>query len=306
MSRLASVTVLTVLTVLLSLGPPADAAVDDPPLVNWAALLPGLSGTRFAPTAEDDCVAGRDACIDKVIREMERRLAPLARSCDHDAPFALGYLRTTEEYRRAIREPGFFEDKAFVNHEDAVFAAYYVAAFDAWHAGGRDRTPPAWQIAFAAADARELPATGNFMLGVNAHINRDLPFVLAGIGLVKPDGATRKTDHDRVNRFLNRVADDFIPELARRFDPAADDRDLPTMLDDLLTFQVIPSWREAAWRNAERLVAAPTAEARERVAAEIEAFAAAQGTLLKTASAYSPLQSSRVRDAHCAATLGQG
>ena len=301
MARLAFV---AVLTVVLALGLPRPAAADDPPYVGWPENLPGLS-QGFKPTAEDDCVAGRDQGIDKVIREMERRLAPLARSCDHDAPFALGYLRTTEEYRRAMLEPGFFEDKAFVNHEDAVFAAFYTHAYDAWHSGEHARTPPAWRIAFAAADRRELPASGNFMLGVNAHINRDLAFVLAGIGLVKPDGSSRKEDHDRVNRFLNRVADDFIPELARRFDPAADDRDLPTALDDVLTFQIVPTWREAAWRNAERLVAAPTAAARAQVAAEIEASAAAQALVLKTAIAYSPLQDSRARDAHCAATEGQ-
>ncbi len=299
MPRLA-VTALTVV-LMLALAPPA--AGEDPEYLGWSALLPPTS-TRFAPTTEDDCVTGRDRCIDRVIQEMERRLAPLARACDHDAPFALGYLRTTEEYRRAMREPGFFEDKAFVNHEDAVFAAYYTDAYDLWHSGQRHRTPPAWQVAFAAADARALPASGNFMLGVNAHIQRDLPFVLAGIGLVKPDGTSRKTDHDRVNRFLNRVADDFIPELARRFDPAADDGNLPTALDDVLTFQIIPTWREIAWRNAERLAAARDAAARREVAASIERYAHSQALLLRAAIAYGPFESSRARDTHCATVGG--
>ncbi len=292
-----------VLSVVLTLALTAPAGAADPDYLGWSALLPPTS-TTFTPTTEDDCITGRDRCIDRVIQEMERRLAPLARSCDHDAPFALGYLRTTEEYRRAIREPGFFEDKAFVNHEDAVFAAYYVDAYDAWHSGRRDRTPPAWRVAFAAADARALPASGNFMLGVNAHIQRDLPFVLAGIGLVRPDGRSRKADHDRVNRFLNRVADDFIPELARRFDPTADDGDLPTALDDILTFQIIPTWRELAWRNAERLAAARTAAERAQVAASIESHAANSALLLKEAIGYRPYETSRARDQHCATVGG--
>ena len=293
-----------VLSVVLTFVLPSVARAEDPPYLGWSTLLQA-SSTGFVPSSEDDCVAGRETCIDKVIREMERRFRPLAVSCDHDAIFALGYLRTTEEYRRTIQDPNFFEDTAFVNHEDAVFAAYYVDAFDAWHAGDRERVPPAWQVAFRAADEKSLPASGNLVLGVNAHIQADLPFVLAGIGLVKPDGSSRKTDHNRVNEFLNRVTDDMIPEMARRFDPTIDDGNLPTFVDDVLTFQSIPLWREIAWRNAERLVAAPDAAARARVAADIHAYAASQARLLALATAYPLLQTSGARDRYCA-SVAQG
>ena len=73
---------------------------------------------------------------------MRRRFDPLAQSCDHDSIFALAYLRTTEEYRRTIEDPTFFEDTAFVNHEDVVFARLYFDAFDAWHSGRREDVPP--------------------------------------------------------------------------------------------------------------------------------------------------------------------
>ena len=70
---------------------------------------------------------------------MQRRFDPLAASCDHGSIFALAYLRTTQEYRRAIEDPTFFDDTPFVNHEDAVFAHLYFDAYDAWH-GGECRT----------------------------------------------------------------------------------------------------------------------------------------------------------------------
>ena len=108
---------------------------------------------------------------------MQRRFEPLADSCDHDSIFALTYLRTTEEYRRTIEDPTFFDDTSFVNHEDAVFARYYFDAFDAWHAGRP--TPRAWAIAFRAASDRSVPAAGNLLLGINAHVQRDLPLVLS-------------------------------------------------------------------------------------------------------------------------------
>ena len=119
---------------------PAAAHADDPPFLDWPALLPGLT-TEYNPSSENDCTAGRTRCVDAVIREMRRRFDPLAASCDHDSIFALAYLRTTEEYRRTIEDPTFFEDTAFVNHEDAVFARYYFDAFDAWHSGRQRRHP---------------------------------------------------------------------------------------------------------------------------------------------------------------------
>ena len=121
--------------------------------------------------------------------------------------------RTTEEYHRFWHE-GHFAEPNWLNHYDAVFGEYYFKAIDDWHNGRRTAVPEAWRIAFDATDKRAVSGYGSLFLGMNAHINRDLPFVLASIGMVKPDGTSRKADHDTVNQFLNRVADGLIPELA--------------------------------------------------------------------------------------------
>jgi Family of unknown function (DUF5995) len=294
MSRV-SLVILVIGAVLLPSGP---ARAQEPPYVGWTELLPGLTA-QYEPSSENDCAAGRTRCIDALIREMTRRFDRLADSCDHDAIFSLAYLRTTEEYRRTVENPAFFEDTPFVNHEAAVFGEYYFRAYDAWHAGRS--APPAWAIAFDAAADRSVSALGNAFLGMNAHIQRDLPFVFERIGMTKPDGSSRKPDHDRVNEFLNRVSDDLYPEVARRFDPTFDDLSVPgTTVDDLLSFQAIPAWRETAWRNAERLVAARTPAERALVAQSIEEFAASQAHTIRLVTAYGPLQSSAARDAYCA------
>src|SRR3954451_5762234 len=290
--------VVSLTLVLLVLAPAARA--QDAPFVGWTQLLPGHT-TEYQPSSANDCTAGRTHCVDAVIREMQRRFDPLAGSCNHDAIFALAYLRTTEEYRRTIEDPTFFEDTPFVNHEDAVFARLYFDAYDAWHAGRSAEVPQAWAIAFQAAADHAMPAAGNLSLGINAHIQRDLPFALAAIGLVKPDGSSRKTDHDRVNIFLNRVTDDLYAEIARRFDPTVDDGNLPGTAYDAGVFQLIPTWREIAWRNAERLVSAPTPEERAAVASSIEAYAASQAQTIRQAQAYAPTQNSLTGDAYCAA-----
>ena len=291
------------LLAVLLLFVPGIARAEEPPFLGWTALLPGLT-TEYEPSSENDCAAGRTRCVDAVIREMQRRFDPLANACDHDAIFSLTYLRTTEEYRRTIEDPTFFDDTRFVNHEDAVFARYYFDAYDDWSAGRLSAVPRAWAIAFASADQRAVSAAGNIALGINAHVQRDLPFVLASIGLVTADGSSRKPDHDRVDEFLNRVADDLYPEIARRFDPTLDDSELPGTADNFAEFQIIPTWREIAWRNAERLVSAPNPQARAQVAADIEAYAASQAQTLRAIYQYGPLGSSAARDAYCAAHHG--
>jgi hypothetical protein len=295
MSRLAVVLV----AAAAALTTPQLARADDPPYVSWTDLLPGLT-TEFEPSSSNICSAGRTQCIDVTIREMQRRFDPLVESCDHDAIFSLAYLRTTQEYRRTVEDPSYFSDTPFVNHEAAVFGRLYFDAYDAWHAGHPEDVPRAWAIAFQAADDRSVSAYGDLSLGINAHIQRDLPFALADIGLVKPDGSSRKPDHDRVNAILNRVSDDLYAEIARRFDPTIDDTNLPGTADDMTLFQIIPTWREIAWRNAERLVNAGTEAERAQVAASIEAYAASQAATMRQSFAYLPGQTSAQRDAYCA------
>jgi Family of unknown function (DUF5995) len=286
--------------VVLALVAPPAALADDPPFVGWSALLPGLS-LPYDPASPDDCIAGRSQCVDKTIREMTRRFDAVASSCDHNAIFSLTYLRVTQAYRQAIDQP-FFDDTQFVNYEDTVFAHYYFGAYDAWADGQIEDVPPAWRIAFDAAAKRKVSASGDLLLGVNAHVQRDLPFVLYSIGgLVAPDGTSRKPDFDRINVILNHVMEPLLAEIARRFDPTIDDTNVPTSLDDVALFQLLAGWREDAWRNAEALADAPTPEARDLVAAQIENDAAAEAQAIVASTAYPPFSGgSAARDAYCA------
>lgn len=283
------------LAVVVSLSVLAGpAAADDPLYLNWATELPALA-SEYDPSALDDCRSGRLQCVDKVVREMTRRFDDLADDCDHDALFSLAYLRTTEEYKRAAETPGFFEDTSFVNFEDAVFARYYFEAYDAWHAGNLAATPPAWRVALDAADDRAVDASTNVLLGISAHINRDLPFVLWEIGLVKSDGSTRKTDHDKVNDFLARVL--FYSEAKARFDPS-----LPEDGESPGAINLVVAWREQAWRNAERLAAAEHDPVQLAIVkASIEEAARAEADTLRSSGSYGLLESSAARDAYCAA-----
>jgi hypothetical protein len=305
MKRVVATFLATVLlTGVAVAGGTTIASAEDPTFVGWTDVLPSLT-TAYAPSSENDCNAGKLSCVDKAIREMQKRFDPLGASCDHNGVFALAYLRTTQTYRWATTTPGFFDDPAFVNHEDAVFASYYFNAWDNWSRGNRTAVPRAWQITFDAAKAKKVSGAGDVFLGMGSHVNRDLPYVLAGIGLVTPDGASRKPDHDAVNQFLNAVVDPLLAEVAARFDPAADDAAGPALLGYTSTFQMLASWRETAWRNAERLVNAPDATARAAVEKSIEDYAVQVNNLLVSATAYAPpVTTTASRDAFCAANNG--
>jgi hypothetical protein len=298
--RVRTAVVLLLVVVLTPVaGPPAQA--DDPIFVEWASLLPSLTDA-YDPSSANDCVAGRPNCLRATIKEMERRFGPLGQSCNHNAIFALAYLRTTQTYGWARDQPDFFQDTPWVNHEDAVFARYYFDAYDKWAARQRGQVPQAWLTAFDAAAGRRVTGSGNLLLGMNGHVNRDLAFTLAAIGITTPDGQSRKPDHDKVDEFLNVVVAPLLAELVARFDPEIVNLVTPYGVGYTGLLQLLVVWRERAWRYAEMLTDAPTPQARAEVAAEIEAVAANEAAAIVTSNSYlAPVTSSASRDAFCAA-----
>jgi len=245
------------------------------------------------------CQTGKPKCVELVIRAMKQRYQPLAKQCDHDALFALAYLRTTQTFLKTIDEIN-YNNPASVIREDALFANYYFRAYDAYHTG-QGYVPPVWQIAFDAAQHRSVSGSGNLILGFNAHIQRDLPFVLYELYL--KGHPVSYEDHTRVNEFLQQV--NILPEIARKFDPTVDDEDIPGNADDLQRFQLIAQWREGAYRNFERLRDANTNTQRIQIAAEIEAQTAATAFLLQQNYSYPPGIDSSERDTYCQAQRKQ-
>jgi hypothetical protein len=280
------------------------AQADDPFFAPWSGLLPSIAW-QYDPSSSDDCVAGRESCVKRTINEMEKRLDPLAASCDHAAVFGLAYLRTTETYLQTAQTAGFYADPHFVNHEDITFAAAYYSAYDNWAAGRLDQVPPAWRIAFDAGRNRSVSGSGDLLLGINAHVNRDLPFVLAAVGLTAPDGTSRKPDHDKVNEMLNRVYPPLVEEEAARFDPTIANIQTPYGVGYTGLMQLLVAWREAAWRHAEQLVAAPDDATRALIVKEIETSAETSARSIVASTQYaSPLTTTSTRDNYCAAQNG--
>jgi hypothetical protein len=267
------------------------------PVIGLLAALP----TPYTPYTGSICPTGDPQCIVDVIAEMQDRLAPLAQSCDHDAIFALAYLRVTQNVKEAA-DNGYFRDRSWLTQIDAVFAHKYFDTLDTWSAGHHDAVPPAWRIALQSADDHSMSGLGDFMLGMNAHINNDFPYVLAQVGLTGPDGKTHKPDHNAYNDRLDQLYHPVFDEEAARFDPKFNKFDLGPV-DDLVVSTIMRGWREVVWRNAEALVHAKTPALRTLVEDEIAQYAATQARFIKELpifrASYSP-----TRDAFCATHHG--
>jgi Family of unknown function (DUF5995) len=269
-------------------------------VTDWSMLLPGLTGPYNADDPNNICNAGKPQCVDSVANQMEKRLKPLSDSCSHNALFSLLYLDVTYHIGDAVRTSGYFQVPPVISHEDALFASYYFNAFDAYARGDLANTPGAWQIAFDAAKNKSVQGTGDLLLGMNAHINRDLPFVLYRMGLFNSDGTSRKADHDKVNSVLYSAYDDAAVDGGRRFDPSVAPSGAPGV--DELSIQSVVGWREEAWRNAERLATAATDADRALIAAQIDQAATTEAIAIKSAYSYDGItSSSATRDAYCAA-----
>jgi hypothetical protein len=266
----------------------------------WQRLTNTL-GTTLDRNSPNECARGAPRCMDAVVGEMTGRLKPLAERCDHLGPFALMYLDLSREIRAGVRGSR-YRSPSYVAHLDAVFATLYFHAIDSWRAGRRNSVPRAWRLAFSAAAQRRVSALGDMLLGMNAHISRDLPYALTAVSLRLPDGTDATPDVLAINGDITQTQNRVLRDERRRFDPTVGlHTGLERWLDPRRVPALIAAWRQEAIDNAHRLLDAESPVARERVETAIDANAALRGLLIWRATRYGPASNSeRVRDAYCA------
>ncbi|MBX7244514.1 MAG: hypothetical protein K1X53_03390 [Candidatus Sumerlaeaceae bacterium] len=197
------------------------------------------------------------------------------RNGDRRGVFAVAYLVTTRQIRADIHS-GLFHDRKWADRGLVIFANLYRDALLNYQSGCLDRVPPAWRASFDAAASNHVTVLEDLVLGVSAHINRDLPFALEQAG-IQPDPTIRYRDFLAVNHSLEAIVDDIQDCVARDYAPGL--RQIETLsgrLDETVVLAAIRHARNIAWRHGVCLITAPTIADRNRVAAEIEAYALAQ------------------------------
>ncbi len=301
MGRIAAIVVVALLACAAATGARADVPISLPPPVNlpWERLLPSVpTRTDVQPHAVPNCRDGSLACVTRVERKLREQWKQLDTACDHRVIASLAYLRITERLRRDLNRahPRFFNDKRWMAYVITDFSNSYFTAFRDYERGRP--VPQAWREFYDVAGKGDANAFEDLLLFSNAHAQHDLPFTYASMGLRTPGGRSRKHDHDGVNEINVRVIPAVKAEIERRYDPNV--RDVPGPLDEMGGLEPTKSWREGAWRNAERLTLAPDGAARKQVANQIESYSAAWGKLIAKAGPQVPGTRAQ-RAAHCRA-----
>jgi len=211
----------------------------------------------MASTVPDGTDNGDFATIDALLASMDRIEHELQAAGDPRRFFHSTYLRTTRAVRDEILSGG-FTDNPWVERWDVVFAGLYLRAFEQYEATAAAVGP--WQVAFDRARDTSLPPLRHVLLGMNAHINYDLPQALcAVITSAEFDDAAlvekRAEDHKHIDTVLAaRVAAE---------DAELQKLELPgqrTLLDKMLTpfnrlgtKKFLREARTKVWANARTL-----------------------------------------------------
>jgi hypothetical protein len=278
---------------------PASAQVEYPG-IPWSGLLPPLpSPSQERPEGVANCRTPGLHCVSNALERLRRARDEFG--CDHRGVFATTYMTLTRTFRRMIIEdPDMVEFRDYLFMEDALFANFYFRVLRAWEAG--EPVPEAWRIALRTAESGSVFGAQDMLLGINAHVQNDMPFVLASLGLRTKSGKSRKPDHDAVNAVLTEAYAPVVRAIRNRFDPSIDlTNPTQVVIDDVAGLEAVRGWREVVWRHAEQLVNARTAAERAQVAQRIEDYAAVWAQLI--ASVPAPGYRAQ-RDAYCESRLG--
>ena len=205
-----------------------------------------------------------DGSIDELLEGMGALLAPMLAAGDERRYFLAVYMRTTAAVKDELEHPtlGGFDDPAWTERWDVAFADLYLEALTRWNEDGS--APGPWQIAFETGrSGPRLPPIRHLLLGMNAHINYDLPQALLSVISDQEFGdrellARRGRDHEHIDR----IHTDRVPEEDRLLRTSEEPGDR-TRLDRVLnpanragTKRFLKEARAKVWRNARALSAA--------------------------------------------------
>ena len=194
--------------------------------------------------------------IDAVIARMTALAQELRGTGDARLAFHNTYLRTTRAVASALQD-GFFADTDWVDRWDVAFAQLYLDALEADRRG--DAVPAPWAVAFGAAKSQPgLDTVRHVLLGMNAHINYDLPQALLAVISDEEFSdpavrAAREADHRRIDEVLSARVGAEDAELQENA-PAKTWRDAAMQpLNRMATRRFLREARAKVWANAMEL-----------------------------------------------------
>ena len=206
--------------------------------------------------------ARRPENIEEALDAMREGLDFFHETRDRRAIFLQLYYMMTLEVYRAMHGCGpykgsrTFLDRDWIYRLSGLFSSLYFASLNA------PKGDRAWHAAHAVARRPGSSVVQNALLGINAHINFDLPRAIAeNLDPAElPDYRVmqkRKFDHDQVNDLLVRTVNPVQKVLAKNYEPGIAVVDLALgRFDERACAWLLRTYRQQVWWNALAFAAA--------------------------------------------------
>ena len=198
---------------------------------------------------------------------------------DRRCIFLTLYGVVSAEMRDSVAR-GAFGDPEWVHRYAVAFANLYREALEAYDDGRLEQVPKAWRACFDAAGAGRGLVLQDMLLGVNAHVNNDLPLALQRVS-IDPDRMRRRDDHNAVNAVLASITERATQRIAALYAPGLTAMDgCAGEIDELLSAFSLQVARDSAWESAVALANARTVVEGALAARLISSRAAVMARLL--------------------------
>jgi hypothetical protein len=162
---------------------------------------------------------------------------------DASGHFPALYARVTERVQVAAAS-GRFDDALRMERFAETFASWYTRP----HAGRE--VPACWRATFDVADDSHLMIVQHLLLGINAHVNHDLPQVVVELASERDDLTGLRADYDAVNDILAET----LPEVLRSLGAVSRWVNVVAARGGVRLFDFsLGVARRQAWNAAERL-----------------------------------------------------
>ena len=138
---------------------------------------------------------------------IERLRSAALEADDATGFFAAMYARVTDRVQTAIND-GRFGDGEGMAHFARTFADWYLGASD-----GTRALPACWKAADDVSGDRALLIVQHLLLGINAHVNHDLPQVVVELAGGEASLKVLRPDFDAINDILAETQPDILRDL---------------------------------------------------------------------------------------------
>jgi hypothetical protein len=186
--------------------------------------------------------------IEDVLGQLQKIISESIERNDRVGYFATLYYKVTARVKEGIKNNE-FQSGPRMEKLDVTFANRYLAALEAWKAGGQ--LTESWKVAFAATTKSSVLVLQQLLLGINAHINLDLG--IAAVEVAGQDLQSISQDFNSINTVIAALTNQVINEIDR-VSPLLSLFGLhATNYDDALIQFSIDNARDGAWGFAQTL-----------------------------------------------------